>query len=197
MKIEIATSIDELDLTKWDTRRIAYLAAAVSVVVSVVLSLHLIYKHLRNYTRPKLQRCIVRIILMVPVRFLSSPTPTSSPSPLHTCFCIHMKYLIIRIRIRIVDVQLMATGLTQSPASCPDLFAVQLVLSDVPRPRQHHRPFPRLVRASLALPLSSLSVGLLTPPPCCACLHHSSYEAFLLYQVRTHATRTTRNTARF
>jgi len=49
----------------------------------------------------------------------------------------------------------MATGLshrTQSPASCPDLFALQLVLSDVPRPRQHHRPFPRLVRASLALP---------------------------------------------
>jgi hypothetical protein len=72
MKIEIATSIDELDLTKWDTRRIAYLAAAVSVVVSVVLSLHLIYKHLRNYTRPKLQRCIVRIILMVPIYSLCS-----------------------------------------------------------------------------------------------------------------------------
>lgn len=53
----------------------------------------------------------------------------------------------------------MATGLTQSPASCPDLFALQLVLSDVPRPRQHHRPFPRLVRASL----SPLFVGLLTP----------------------------------
>jgi hypothetical protein len=68
MKIEIATSMDELDLTKWDMRRIAYLAAAVSVVVSVLLSIHLIYKHLRNYTKPTLQRYIVRIILMVPVR---------------------------------------------------------------------------------------------------------------------------------
>ncbi len=88
MKIEIATSMDELDLTKWDTRRIAYLAAAVSVVVSVVLSIHLIYKHLRNYTRPKLQRCIVRIILMVPVRFLPPLRPTSSPSTVaHLFFC--------------------------------------------------------------------------------------------------------------
>jgi hypothetical protein len=44
----------------------------VSVLVSVLLSLHLIYKHLRNYTRPKLQRSIVRIILMVPIYSLCS-----------------------------------------------------------------------------------------------------------------------------
>ncbi len=45
------------------------------MVLSVLLSLYLIYKHLRNYTRPKLQRCIIRIILMVPVSDSLTPPP--------------------------------------------------------------------------------------------------------------------------
>src|SRR3989338_9464187 len=37
------------------------------VFVSTYLSLYLIYKHLRNYTKPALQKPIVRILGMVPV----------------------------------------------------------------------------------------------------------------------------------
>src|SRR5690242_9440775 len=34
---------------------------------ATLLSLHLVYKHSRNYTQPNLQRPIIRIIFMVPV----------------------------------------------------------------------------------------------------------------------------------
>jgi hypothetical protein len=144
MKIEIATSMDELDLTKWDTRRIAYLAAAVSVVVSVLLSIHLIYKHLRNYTKPTLQRYIVRIILMVPVRQPAALCVAYSAylfnfqynsnifidiliteQESRNLFFIYL-FIIIHRRRRDVCVR------------WPDLFTVQLVLPDVPRPRQHN-----------------------------------------------------------
>jgi len=39
---------------------------------SCILSLHLIYKHSRNYTRPQLQRCIIRILFMVPIYSIDS-----------------------------------------------------------------------------------------------------------------------------
>jgi hypothetical protein len=39
---------------------------------AVVLSLWLIYKHLRNYNEPHLQRPIVRILLMVPIYAINS-----------------------------------------------------------------------------------------------------------------------------
>ena len=37
-------------------------------VVAIVSSLFLIYKHLRNYTEPRFQKPIIRILFMVPVR---------------------------------------------------------------------------------------------------------------------------------
>lgn len=42
-------------------------ASAAMVIVSTCISAYLIYKHLANYTRPAAQRCIVRIIAMVPL----------------------------------------------------------------------------------------------------------------------------------
>lgn len=44
----------------------------VFVFLSVNLSLWLIYKHLRNYSQPSLQRSIVRILLMVPIYSIDS-----------------------------------------------------------------------------------------------------------------------------
>jgi len=63
-----SSSWHSLDLSQWTTRAIAVLIAGVCVVLATLISLYCIYKHLRNYTRPKLQRCIVRILFMVPVR---------------------------------------------------------------------------------------------------------------------------------
>jgi len=41
--------------------------AGVFSLLAVIVSFHLIYKHLRNYTSPALQKPIVRILIMVPI----------------------------------------------------------------------------------------------------------------------------------
>jgi len=45
----------------------AWVIAGTCALWATLISLHLIYKHFRNYTRPALQRPIIRIILMVPI----------------------------------------------------------------------------------------------------------------------------------
>jgi hypothetical protein len=67
-----SSSWHSLDLSQWTTRAIAVLIAGVCVVLATLISLYCIYKHLRNYTRPKLQRCIVRILFMVPIYSICS-----------------------------------------------------------------------------------------------------------------------------
>ena len=57
----------DLDLFTW-----ALLLAGIASTMSVLLSIYLIYKHLRNYTNPRLQQCIVRILLMVPIYSVDS-----------------------------------------------------------------------------------------------------------------------------
>jgi len=42
------------------------------VLLTLILSIYLIYKHLLNYTQPKHQRCIVRILFIVPLYALYS-----------------------------------------------------------------------------------------------------------------------------
>lgn len=46
-----------------------------------VASLHLIMAHLSNYTQPDLQRYIVRILWMVPVRASAPRRRSRSPAP--------------------------------------------------------------------------------------------------------------------
>ena len=46
----------------------SWLIAALFSLAACVCSLWLIYRHLRNYTASRLQRYIVRILFMVPVR---------------------------------------------------------------------------------------------------------------------------------
>jgi len=46
--------------------------AGLCTVLATLISLHLIFKHLRSYTQPKLQRHIVRILLMVPIYAIDS-----------------------------------------------------------------------------------------------------------------------------
>ena len=45
----------------------AHLAASLCSVGAIVISIHLMYKHLQHYSRPLLQRQIVRIVMIVPV----------------------------------------------------------------------------------------------------------------------------------
>lgn len=45
----------------------AHAAASVCSVIAVVVSIHLMYKHLQHYSRPLLQRQIIRIVMIVPV----------------------------------------------------------------------------------------------------------------------------------
>ncbi|KAK7421750.1 hypothetical protein QQZ08_009838 [Neonectria magnoliae] len=51
---------------------LARLVGAVSTGVSVILSLYLIWRHALNYTKPREQRHIIRILFMVPVYGVSS-----------------------------------------------------------------------------------------------------------------------------
>lgn len=51
---------------------VIYAIGAVCVVLSVSLSMHLLYKHLECFYKPEYQRHICRIILMVPVYALTS-----------------------------------------------------------------------------------------------------------------------------
>ncbi|CAN9237650.1 unnamed protein product [Alternaria alternata] len=41
--------------------------ATASSIIAISLSLYLVYRHLTNYTQPKLQKLIIRIVLMVPI----------------------------------------------------------------------------------------------------------------------------------
>jgi len=50
----------------------AWVIAGTCALWATLISFHLIYKHVRNYTRPALQRPIIRIILMVPIYSLDS-----------------------------------------------------------------------------------------------------------------------------
>ena len=45
----------------------AHAAASVCSVIAVVVSVHLMYRHLQHYSRPLLQRQIIRIVMIVPV----------------------------------------------------------------------------------------------------------------------------------
>jgi hypothetical protein len=45
----------------------AHLAASLCSVGAIVISVHLMYKHLQHYSRPLLQRQIIRIVMIVPV----------------------------------------------------------------------------------------------------------------------------------
>ncbi|EGC30239.1 hypothetical protein DICPUDRAFT_50859 [Dictyostelium purpureum] len=49
-----------------------WIVAGVCSGVATLLSFYLIYKHLRNYTDPELQKYIVRILLMVPIYAIDS-----------------------------------------------------------------------------------------------------------------------------
>jgi hypothetical protein len=55
-----------------DTWEKVWFVAGLCTALSTLLSLYLVYKHLRNYTQPKLQRHIVRILLMVPIYAIDS-----------------------------------------------------------------------------------------------------------------------------
>lgn len=66
-----------VDWTDKDNRRWAYVSAGACVLGALLLTLWLILQHLRHYTRPNLQRCIVRIVLMVPVRTAYRTTTTT------------------------------------------------------------------------------------------------------------------------
>jgi len=46
--------------------------AGVCALFSTLFSLFLVYKHLRNYTNPRVQRCIIRILFMVPIYAIMS-----------------------------------------------------------------------------------------------------------------------------
>eukprot|EP01118_Nematostelium_gracile_P010855 TRINITY_DN3797_c0_g1_i1.p1 TRINITY_DN3797_c0_g1~~TRINITY_DN3797_c0_g1_i1.p1 ORF type:complete len:364 (+),score=58.92 TRINITY_DN3797_c0_g1_i1:3-1094(+) len=50
----------------------SWIVAGTCAVWATLISFHLIYKHFRNYTRPELQRPIIRIILMVPIYAVDS-----------------------------------------------------------------------------------------------------------------------------
>jgi len=50
----------------------AWIIAGTCAVWATVISLHLMYKHFRNYSRPELQRPMIRIILMCPIYSLDS-----------------------------------------------------------------------------------------------------------------------------
>ncbi|KAL1796766.1 hypothetical protein ACET3X_005306 [Alternaria dauci] len=41
--------------------------ATASSIIAISLSFYLVYRHLTNYTQPKLQKLIIRIVLMVPI----------------------------------------------------------------------------------------------------------------------------------
>ncbi|GAM17850.1 hypothetical protein SAMD00019534_010250, partial [Acytostelium subglobosum LB1] len=49
-----------------------WMVSGVAMLLSLILSVHLIYKHLRNYNCPILQRYIIRILIMVPVYSIDS-----------------------------------------------------------------------------------------------------------------------------
>jgi len=50
----------------------AWIVAGIFSIWACLLSSYLIYKHFRNYTKPQLQRYIVRIVLMVPIYAVDS-----------------------------------------------------------------------------------------------------------------------------
>ncbi|KYQ99696.1 transmembrane protein [Tieghemostelium lacteum] len=49
-----------------------WIVAGGCALVAIILSFYLIYKHLRNYTNPDLQKYIVRILFMVPIYSVDS-----------------------------------------------------------------------------------------------------------------------------
>ncbi|KAN0022670.1 hypothetical protein ACTFIU_004871 [Dictyostelium citrinum] len=49
-----------------------WIVAGICSGVAILLSFYLIYKHLRNYTNPELQKYIVRILIMVPIYSVDS-----------------------------------------------------------------------------------------------------------------------------
>lgn len=49
------------------THQIVWSMAGVFSVLASILTFYLIYGHLRNYTAPRFQKPIVRILLMIPV----------------------------------------------------------------------------------------------------------------------------------
>ncbi|KAF9290982.1 hypothetical protein BGZ68_005569 [Mortierella alpina] len=55
-----------------DLPRIGWIAAGVFTVISTIISLVLIYRHLQYYTKPNQQRYIVRMLLMVPIYSITS-----------------------------------------------------------------------------------------------------------------------------
>ncbi|KAF9941613.1 hypothetical protein BGZ67_004444 [Mortierella alpina] len=55
-----------------DLPRIGWIAAGVFTLISTIISLVLIYRHLQYYTKPNQQRYIVRMLLMVPIYSITS-----------------------------------------------------------------------------------------------------------------------------
>ncbi|KAF9952040.1 hypothetical protein BGZ70_000752 [Mortierella alpina] len=55
-----------------DLPRIGWIAAGVFTLISTIISLVLIYRHLQYYTKPNQQRYIVRMLLMVPIYAITS-----------------------------------------------------------------------------------------------------------------------------
>jgi len=52
--------------------RKARIIAGIFVLTSIAVSLSHVYQHLRNYTQPRIQKCTIRILLMVPIYALAS-----------------------------------------------------------------------------------------------------------------------------
>ncbi|KAG9189205.1 hypothetical protein G6011_06073 [Alternaria panax] len=49
------------------THELLITIATASPIIAISLSLYLVYRHLTNYTQPKLQKLIIRTVLMVPI----------------------------------------------------------------------------------------------------------------------------------
>lgn len=54
-------------IAHWRPHDVAWMAAGTFTVMSTVMSLNEVMKHLQNYSSPRLQRHIVRILFMPPV----------------------------------------------------------------------------------------------------------------------------------
>jgi hypothetical protein len=61
-----------MDINSVEIHQVAWTIAGVCTAVSLFISGRMIWNHLRNYTEPRVQMYILRIILMIPVRYCLS-----------------------------------------------------------------------------------------------------------------------------
>jgi hypothetical protein len=57
-----------MDWSFIELHQVAWVVAGIFAFGAVAMSAFMIYKHLFNYTEPRIQIFIVRIVLMIPVR---------------------------------------------------------------------------------------------------------------------------------